>query len=141
MPLSPPAPQEHALPFNCHPTGRVPALPVHLCLVPTSALPWLILLEQRQELAKLRRRNSLPEDKGDGKEYSLSGWSLGWGWLWGGALGSRLWGGTAGAGQALGPGASVMPFSSLSQPFTRSLPPSRSPLKVQTMFHPQEALP
>ena len=101
--LPPPAPREHALPFNCHPTGRVPTLPVHLCLVPASALPWLIFLEQPQELAKLRRRSSLPEDEGDGKEYSLSRWSPGWGWLCGGPLGSRVWGGTAGVGQALGP--------------------------------------
>ena len=57
---------------------------MHLCLVPASALPWLIFLEQRQELAKLRRRSSLPEDEGDGKEYSLSRWTPGLGWLWGG---------------------------------------------------------
>ena len=74
---------------------------LHLCLVPTSAQPWLIFLEQRQELAKLRRRSSLPEDEGDGKEWNLSSWSPGWGWLWGGPLGNRIWGGTAGAGQAL----------------------------------------
>ena len=76
---------------------------MHLCLVPASALPWLIFLEQRQELAKLRRRSSLPEDEGDGKEYSLSRWTLGLGWLWGGPLGNRVWDGTAGVGQALGP--------------------------------------
>lgn len=39
-----------------------PLLGPHLCPA------WLILLEQRQELAKLRRRSSLPEDEGDGKE-------------------------------------------------------------------------
>lgn len=58
--VPPPAPQEHALPLQLSPHWEVPALPVHLCLVPTSALPWLILLEQRQGFSKTKKEEQPP---------------------------------------------------------------------------------